>query len=407
MKILILDAYFKPETTAFTHLEQDLIEALVNEGHEIVIICPTPTRGIDKKTAKKYSGIKEEQLYDGKVFVKRFWAPQEKKGFINRAFRYFWCNHRFYHIAKNVKGVDLIFSNSTPPVLGLVNRKLKNKLHVPFVYSLQDIFPDSLVKAGMTKKGSLLWRVGRKIENKTYAAADKIIVISEDFKRNILAKIVPEEKISVIYNWVDTETIKPIDKKDNKLFDELGLDIEDYIVLYAGNFGKAQGVKVIIDAANLLKDNKKIRFVLFGGGAEYEEIKGYAKSLNLSNVIINPLLPIDRISEVYSMGSVNIITCKKGFGHCSFPSKTWSIMACNSYIIASYDLDSELASVIKTSGVGQVVEPDNAKSLADAILNFDACDNYVDGRAWLLKNADKKFCVNQYVDILEQCGQQQ
>lgn len=82
-------------------------------------------------------------------------------------------------------------------------------------------------------------------------------------------------------------------------------------------------------------------------------------------------------------------------------------MACNSYIIASYDLDSELASVIKTSGVGQVVEPDNAKSLADAILNFDACDNYVDGRAWLLKNADKKFCVNQYVDILEQCGQQQ
>ena len=186
MKILVLDAYFEPEQIAFTHLENDLIEAFVKEGHEIFIVCPTPTRGISKELRKKYSKIKRETLYDGKVHVKRFWAPQENQSIFTRAFRYLWCNSRLYREAKRIKDVDVIFSNSTPPTQGLVARKLKKKLHKPFVYDLQDIFPDSLVNAGMTKCGSLLWKIGRKIENKTYAAADRIIVISEDFKKNIL-----------------------------------------------------------------------------------------------------------------------------------------------------------------------------------------------------------------------------
>ncbi len=97
---------------------------------------------------------------------------------------------------------------------------VKKFRHIPIVYNLQDVFPDSLVGTGLAKKGGLLWKIGRVIENFTYRNADKIIVISEDFKRNIMAKGVPEEKIEVIYNWVDENAIVPVKEEDNDLFDE-------------------------------------------------------------------------------------------------------------------------------------------------------------------------------------------
>lgn len=401
MKILVLDAYFEPEQIAFTHLENDLIEAFVKEGHEIFIVCPTPTRGISKELRKKYSKIKRETLYDGKVHVKRFWAPQENQSIFTRAFRYLWCNSRLYREAKRIKDVDVIFSNSTPPTQGLVARKLKKKLHKPFVYDLQDIFPDSLVNAGMTKCGSLLWKIGRKIENKTYAAADRIIVISEDFKKNILEKGVPEEKIEVVYNWIDSDIIKPVKKENNPLFEELGIKRDVFTVLYAGNFGAAQGVQIILDAAELLKDQKDVQFVLFGGGSEFDAIRKDAEKRNLKSVQIFHLLPQDRVAEVYSLGDVALITCKKGFGNCAFPSKTWSIMACNTPIIASYDQESELAEVIEKAKGGGLVPAEDTGALVHIILRVKEQQIEVDSRSYLLKNADRKNSVRKYLDVFE------
>ena len=405
MNILIVDAYFYPELTAYSHLENDLLQTLTDAGFEITVICPTPTRSVDKATAKKYGIIKSEQLYDGKVNVIRFWAPKEKKNPILRAIRYKWCNLQQYRIASKLKEIDLVFSNSTPPTQGITCAKLAKKLskkykrHVPFIYNLQDVFPDSLVNTGLTKKGSLIWKLGRKIEDKTYNGADKIIVISEDFKRNIMAKGVPANKIEVVYNWIDADKVKPIERTRNMLFEEYGIERNNFVVVYAGNFGISQGVKVIIDAAALLKDDEDIKFVLFGGGTEYEKIKGYAKSFGLKNIIINPLLSNDRVSEVYSLGDVGLITCKKGFGACSFPSKTWSIMACNSYIIASYDINSELADIIAKSNCGQVVEPENADKLAKAIFQAKENDYKASGRDFVMQFANKEICVKKYIEF--------
>ena len=111
---------------------------------------------------------------------------------------------------------------------------LKRIKKIPFVYNLQDIFPDSLVGTGLVRNSGLIWKIGRVIEDFTYKHADKIIVISEDFKRNIMAKGVPEEKIVVVYNWVDQNVVKNIDRKDNKLFDRYHLNKNRFISLIVG-----------------------------------------------------------------------------------------------------------------------------------------------------------------------------
>ena len=402
MKILFLDAYFMPEQISFTHLENDLISEFVHNGHSIEVICPTPTRGISGEIIEKYKKIKSEVIYDGNVKITRFSAPQEGKNPIIRAVRYFWCNLRTYQTGKKKHNFDLVFANSTPPTQGFIAGKVAKKLKVPFIYSLQDIFPDSLVNANMTSKGSLLYKIGRKVENSTYKRADKIVVISEGFKQNIMAKGVPEEKITVIPNWIDTEKIKPVNREDNKLFEEYNIDRNKFIVTYAGNFGASQGADIILKSAELLRDYTDILFVIFGGGSEFESAKNNARQNNLPNVIINHLLPEERISEVYSLGDVSLITCKRGAGKAALPSKTWSIMACDTPIIAAFDTDSDLADVLKKSGAGVCIEPENAESLAEAILKAKSRSlSFKSGREYVLKRADKRVCVEKHINVID------
>ena len=404
MNILFLDAYYEPEKIAYTHLERDVIEGLISDGHKIKIICPTPTRGIDKETREKYKNKIFEEKYNGSVEVNRFKAPQEGKNPIVRAFRYFWCNFRTYQIALKSKNVDVVFSNSTPPtqgaISGIVARKLskKYKKKVSFVYNLQDIFPDSLVNTNLTHNGSVLWKIGRKLEDFTYRHADKIIVISQAFKKNLLAKGVSEKKVEIISNWIDLESVQPVERKDNKLIDEFDLDPSKFLVVYAGNFGAAQGADIVIKAAMELQDYKDIQFVIFGGGPYFEDAREQAK--NLDNIFIHELMPQDRISEVYSLGDIALITCKKGTGKAGMPSKTWSIMACNTPIIASFDEESDLADVIRNSGAGVCVNPEDVFALSDAIVKVSERKqkklDCMELRKYVLKNASKQICVRKY-----------
>ena len=401
MKILFLNAYFKPEIIAFTHLEEDLIDGLLKANNELFVICPTPSRGISKEMVNEYKSKKKETLYDGRVSVRRFWAPREGKNPLIRAFRYFWCNFRERRIAAKYKDIDLIFAVSTPPTQGLLAGKLAKRLGCPFVYSLQDVFPDSLVTTGLSKEGSLLFKTGRKIENKTYAHASKIVVISESIKQNLLNKEVPEEKIAVIPNWIDTKAVRPVPRENNRLYEELGIVRDKFTVLYAGNMGAAQGAGVILDAAERLCDNADIQFVIFGGGAEFEAAKARAEAL--PNVFIHPLLPQERVPEVYSLGDLALITCKRGTGSAGMPSKTWTIMACGTPILAAFDTDSELANILAQANAGECVEPENAEALAKAILAFAKRpkeDQPNGGRAYVEKYASKELCVGKYVDIL-------
>ena len=395
MNVLFLDAYYEPEQIAFTHLENDLIEGLITEGHRVHIVCPIPTRGVSPEVAKKYAKIKHQSRFKGKVKIDRFWAPPEGKNPILRAFRYFWCNLRTYQLGKSIKNVDVVFSNSTPPTQGLIAGMVAKKLGVPFVYSLQDIFPDSLVTTGLSSEKSILYKFGRIIENATYKKCKRIIVISNSMKENLLNKGFDKNKISVISNWIDTDVIKPVKREDNKLFDEFGIDRSKYIVLYAGNFGQAQGAEIVLEAAEELKDNNEILFVIFGGGSGFEAANKRAQGL--SNVFIHQLLPQDRVSEVYSMGDVALITCKKGIGKSGMPSKTWSIMACNTPIIASFDTESELENVIRNSESGKSIEPENCSKLIMTIMQFSKASHHGCARDYVEKKASKKLCVEKYI----------
>lgn len=411
MRILKTSSYCYPEIVASSHLEKDRYEAFSSAGIELVIHTPTPTRGIDAETYRKYKSIKYEELYDGYVKINRFSMFREGRNPILRALRYGLVNLIQYGKFSKTRNVDVIYGGSTPPTQGVMCAMIKKKLSkkqkrkVSFVYSLQDIFPDSLVTTGLAKESSLLFKIGRKMENYTYQNADKIIVISNSMKENILKKGVPADKIEVIPNWIDTEAVKPVPKEENRLYQEFGISKDKFTVLYAGNFGAAQGADVVIKAAELLKDRNDVQFVIFGGGAKFSAAKKEVLDKGLSNVFIHPLLPQDRVPEVYSIGDVALITCKKGVGNSGMPSKTWSIMATNTPIIASFDPDSELAEILSAANAGKAITPEDPVALAKAIKEQMAMDQGSCGaRQYVIEHASKEVCVGKYVTTMQEAG---
>ena len=405
MNILVPDAYFWPEKIAFTHLEEDLLKAYVADGHNVTVICPVPTRAVSPEVVEEFKNRFSDEK-DG-VKIIRFRAPQEGRNPLIRALRYFWCNYKEYQIGKKLTDTDVIFAVSTPPTQGLVASGIKRSLSrkkkkkVPMVYSLQDVFPDSLVNSGLAPRDGILWKIGRKVEDKTYKNSDSIIVISEGIKQNILDKGVTDKKIEVISNWIDFDATNFVERADNKLMDELGIPKDKFIVLYAGNFGETQGADVIADVAKILKDEKDILFVVFGGGPAFKDFRAVAEPLD--NLMTFDLQPMERVPEVYSMGDAVMITCKPGTGGASMPSKMWSIMACNRRIIAAFDLDSDLCRLIESLDAGRCVEPGNAKAIADAVMaeKNEKRDSRNNIREKAMAVASKDICTEGYLNVLK------
>ena len=389
--ILELSPYFFPEQISSTHLAEDLNEALYAEGFCIENYVPTPTRGVSDEVREQYKKLKEEVRDDGHMTVHRFSMFREGKNPVGRALRYVLVNLIQSYKGANAEDINVVYSGSTPPTQGLlcgrVARRLsrKYKRKVPFVYNLQDVFPDSLVSAGLTSKGSILWKIGRKMEDRTYRYADRIIVISEDIRKNILEKGVPEEKIEVIPNWIDTQQVHPVRREENPLFDEIGVDRSKFIVVYAGNLGMAQGIDTLIEAVKRIDD---VEFLIFGGGSSREDY--VKKSEGCTNVHWLALMPQSRVSEVYSIGDLCLVACKPGLGSGAVPSKTFSIMATGTPILLSFDEGTELWNLVKGNDCGFCTHAGNVEELSAAIRY---AKDHPDELAKMGKNA--RACVEK------------
>lgn len=404
MKVLFLKDYFYPENCAGINLTMDMLEAIVQNGHTADVFTPIPCRGIDDKTRKLYQKEKIEKLYDGKVTVYRYWLPYEGKNIIGRVLRYIMQN-----LIQIIKGItcnyDIAFIGSTPPTMGIVASVLKKLKHKPYLFNVQDVFPDSLVTTGLASENGIAWRIGTHISDISYRNASCIVTISDSMKENLYSKGVPYNKIFVIPNWVDTESVRPIKRENNYLFDELGIPRDGFYVVYAGNLGKAQGAEVIIDAAKLLVSHDEIKFLIFGSGTEADSIKKHIEEEKLQNVKLFGLRPSSEVSYVYSMADISLITCKKGTGGAGYPSKTWSILSSGTMPIACFDANSDLSELLRKYDVGLLAEPEDSEQLKEAILysyeNKDECvEKGKRGRVLVREKYSKEECTQKYIKIL-------
>lgn len=402
MKIIFPQSYYKPEICAGIYILEDVSKACADKNIECYINVPSPCRNVPLNTKWK----KKEYICGNKIYINRFKMYSEGKNPILRAFRYFLCEivQLYYCLWVNY---DLVFIDSTPPIQGLKIPIIKFFRRKPIVFNLQDIFPDSLVGTGLAKKGSLLWKIGRVVENVTYKYADMIIVISEDFKKNILAKGVPEEKIEVVYNWVDENAVKNVNREDNKLFDKYGLDRSKFFVTYSGNIGLTQNMDMLLSVAKELEtEEPNIQFVLIGEGAYKKNVEEIIERDKIQNVKLLPFQPYEDISHVFSLGNVGLVISKPGVGANSVPSKTWSILSASRPVLANFD-ENELKSIVADNNCGIFTKAGDKEAFKESILKLyhspETCETMgKNGRKFIMENLTREIGTSKYVKVIEE-----
>ena len=405
MKAIFPCSYYLPETAASLYITDNIVHACADKGIEVDLYTPSPTRNVPDGSVWE----REERQMDGKLRIHRFHLYGEGKNPMLRALRYFLGEFILLHYCI-WKKYDVAFVDSTPPIQGLKMPLIKWLKRKPTIYNVQDIFPDSLVGTGLTHEGSLIWKIGRMVEKITYRYADKIIVISEDFKKNIMAKGVPEDKIVVVYNWVDQNKVMDVPREENKLFDAYGLERSKFYITYNGNIGLTQNMDMLLDVAKELQEEyEDIHFVLVGNGAYLDEVKRKVADQQLDNVHLLPFQPYEDISHVFSLGDASLVISKPGVGANSVPSKTWSIMSASRPVLANFD-ENELKTIIENNHCGIFTKAGDKDAFKESILTLynhrELCKEYGhNGRKFVLDNLTREVGTQKYVDVIKEvCG---
>lgn len=412
MKAIFPCSYYLPETAASLYITDNIVHACAENGVEVELYTPTPTRSVPDGAEWK----RDEHHVDGKLHIHRFHLYGEGKNPLLRALRYLLGELILLHYCLWTK-YDVAFIDSTPPIQGLKMPLIKWFRRKPTVYNAQDIFPDSLVGTGLTRKGSLIWKIGRIVENITYKYADKIIVISDDFRKNLIAKGVPEEKIVVVYNWVDQNAVVDVPREQNKLIGKYGLDPNKFYVTYCGNIGLTQNMEMLLSVAEEFQssrlqefngnqiDCEDIHFVLVGEGAFKKEVERIIEEKNIRNITLLPFQPYEDISHVFSLGDVGIIISKPGVGANSVPSKTWSIMSASRPVLANFD-ENELKQIVKEYNCGIFTKAGEKEAFKQSILALyndreKAVEMGKNGRQFVMDNLTREVGTQKYVDVIK------
>lgn len=402
MKVIFPCSYYLPETAASLYITDNIVHACAENNIKVELYTPTPTRNIPPGAQWR----REECLVNGLLNIHRFHLYGEGKNPIFRAFRYFLGEiiQMYFCISKKY---DIAFIDSTPPIQGLKMPLIKWFRKKKIIYNAQDIFPDSLVGTGLAKKGSLIWKIGRVIEKITYKCSDKIIVISEDFKKNLIEKGVSEDKIVVVYNWVDQNAVVNIPREQNKLFDKYQLDRSKFYIEYSGNIGLTQNMDMLLEVMKELKiTHPDIMLVIIGEGAYKTQVENIVKRDRLTNVVMLPFQPYDDISFVFSLGDAGLVISKPGVGANSVPSKTWSIMSASRPVLANFD-ENELRDILVEKKCGIFTKAGNKEAFKQSIVklykNQGLCKKYGDnGRRFVLENLTREVGTQKYVDVINE-----
>jgi len=367
LRILLLILQFPPDVNSTGVLMAQVAEGLVQRGHHVAVLTTFPHYEHFRVWDEYRGKLAARDSYDGvNVLRLAVFADGRKERMTHRLLSYLSFNalaaaaglldRHAYDVILCTNGS--FFTGITAQIVGIGRR-------MPFIYNVQDLYPETPVAAGQLTNRRAIAALER-LESWMYRAAAHISVITPCFRDNITAKGVPGEKISVIPNFVDTEFIRPLPKA-NGFAEEHGL-ADKFVVTHAGNLGYVYDLDTMLEAAALLGGEKDILFVIVGEGVAKPTLERKAGALGLHNVRFLPFQPLDALPWLRAASDVQVSLYKHGSARYSMPSKIYEIMASGRPLLASADRGSDLWKLVDDAACGICVEPGDATALAEAVL---------------------------------------
>jgi glycosyltransferase involved in cell wall biosynthesis len=400
MRILFLSAYFVPEIGSGPHLAYEFARTLTEWGHHVTVVTGFPRYNLPEMPVEYRGGLTREESMGG-VRVLRIKAPNNYGGStLSRGLVQILAPPVYGLRGRMLPPFDVVYTVTPPVLMGGAARMAARSGRIPWVASVQDLFPQSMVDLGVLTHPGLI-RLFEDMERKLYRRADRITVMSEGNRSHVVSRGARAEHVSVVPNWVDTEAIRPA-PRGNAFRAEHGL-ADRFVVLFAGTMGSSQGISVVVDAARLLSDDQSVRFVLVGDGVDKRVLQD--RAAGLTNVQFIPMLPQERYAEALHACDVGLVTLRPEVQTPTVPSKIPTIMAAGRPIAASMPLAGDAPQLISAAGAGLVTNAGDAGGLAQSVraLAADrarAAEMGMSGRAYVEAHLSRQACVRRAEAVL-------
>lgn len=376
MNIVVLCPHFAPDMAPTGEVITAITSRLAARGHRIHVVTSLPWYR-HHATEPGWDGqlVRHEDTAWGRITrVHPF--PTDKTNIPARALAF-----GGFTVLSAIEGAltserpDVVLAMSPPLTLGVAGWAVARSRRAPFVFNIQDVFPDVAVELGLLTNPQVI-AVARRLEVRTYRHADAVTVLSDELADNVRAKLaaaVPDRhraevlgRVHVIPNFVDTSAVIAEPAPGGAAYRaEYGLG-DRTVVMYAGNVGFSQSLDLVVEAARRLRARSDVVFVINGGGSARESL--IAAAADLPNVVFVGMQPKARLTEVLAAGDVHVVPLRRGLAASSVPSKLYSILAAGRPVVASVDPGTEVERTVLRAGAGVAVPPDDADAFCDAVV---------------------------------------
>ncbi|MBM3717503.1 MAG: glycosyltransferase family 4 protein [Actinobacteria bacterium] len=402
--IVVLCPHFAPDTAPTGEVFTRIVEGFVGAGEEVHVVTALPWyRGHAIEPGWSGRLVRRERTTWGTISRVHPFPGRDKSNLLRRTVGFALFSVVAGVCALMAGGVRhrpaAVISMSPPLTLGLIGWVVARLRRARAVFNIQDVFPDAAVETGAISNHRII-SLARWLERVSYERSDAVVVLSEDMRANVAAKVAPRHraKVAVIPNFVDTATIVPADR--TTAFRRELMIGDEPVVMYAGNVGFSQSLGMLLEAARRIPD---ATFVVNGDGAARSALE--AEAAELVNVRFSGYQPMDRLPEVLATGDIHVVPLRAGLGAVSVPSKTYSILAAGRCLVAAIDPGTEVTRILALSGAGVAVPPDDTDAFVAAIQGLVGDSGRrssmgASGRRWVETHATPEGVSREYLSLV-------
>jgi len=387
----------------------ELAVDLSKHGHRVSVISTVPhyNRNIENEIGQplrpKWGKILFQSEYHG-LTVYHAWMPPKGKNVAGRILA--WT---FFHIISIIAGLTIvpgpsvILSPSPPLSIGICAWLIGMLRRAPFIYNVQEIYPDIAIRLGATRNRQVIDFLHR-LEIFVYRKASVVTVIAPRMRDRLLEKGVSKDKVRVIPNFVDVSDLVPL-PKDNDFSRKYNL-YNKFVISYAGNMGPAQGLENFIDASIILREEEDICFLMMGDGILREHLRRKIIQNNLRNFILLAYQPYSLMGQAYAAADLCLVPQAIATGSEAIPSKVYRIMACARPVLAVTERNSDLARLVSESSCGCYILPGSAEVSAETITQaFHKRSDWqrmgLLGREYVVRFYSREIVTNEYLELIK------
>lgn len=388
MKILVICQYYSPEPFKVA----DVLEALVSKGHTVDVVTGFPNYPMGEIYSGYRNGAHKNEVING-VNVHRVFTVGRGTGAVRRIVNYYtYAVASTLYVSKLKDDYDAVFCYQLSPVLmAKAAMKYKKKYNKKLLLYCLDLWPDSLTLGGV-RKGGIIYNHYKKVSEKIYGSADKILVSSEMFKPYLdeMFKI-NGERVEYLPQYAE-DVFRPSQKKDDG----------SVRLTFAGNIGTTQSIETVLYAARKLQ-GRNIEFHFYGDGSGLEKMMSVTEKLGLNNVTFHGRIPLEDVPEKYAKSDGLIVTLSDNdVLSMSFPGKIQTYMAAGKPVIGA--VNGEAAEIIKEAECGFCAPAQDSDGLVRCIEEFLTADKKALGenaRKYYEENFRKEDFINKLSGELE------